>query len=64
MDEDVFNIELRKFLKQVGVTTQREIEKAARTTTLASGATLQATATITIAELNLHHVVTAEIKTG
>ncbi len=28
MDEDRFNIELRKFLKQVGVTSQRAIEKA------------------------------------
>lgn len=30
MDEDRFNMELRKFLKQVGVTSQREIEKVAR----------------------------------
>ena len=30
MDEDVFNIELRKFLKKVGVTSQREIEQAVR----------------------------------
>lgn len=30
MDEDRFNMELRKFLKHVGVTSQREIEKAAR----------------------------------
>ncbi len=28
MDEDRFNIELRKFLKLVGVTSQREIENA------------------------------------
>jgi hypothetical protein len=28
MDEDVFNLELRKFLKRFGVTAQREIEKA------------------------------------
>jgi len=26
MNPDVFNMELRKFLKQVGVTSQREIE--------------------------------------
>lgn len=64
MDEDVFNIEVRKFLKQVGVTAQREIEKAARAAGLADGATLQATATITVAGLDMHHVVTAEIKTG
>lgn len=30
MNEDVFNISLRKFLKKVGVTSQREIEKAVR----------------------------------
>ncbi len=30
MDEDKFNMELRKFLKLVGVTSQREIEKAVR----------------------------------
>jgi hypothetical protein len=30
MDEDRFNMELRKFLKQVGVTSQREVEKVAR----------------------------------
>jgi hypothetical protein len=30
MNEDVFNTSIRKFLKQVGVTSQREIEKAVR----------------------------------
>ena len=28
MNEDVLNMSLRKFLKKVGVTSQREIEKA------------------------------------
>lgn len=28
MDEEVFNLELRKFLKKFGITAQREIEKA------------------------------------
>lgn len=28
MNEDTFNMELRKFLKKVGITSQREIEKA------------------------------------
>src|SRR5262245_8257895 len=28
LDEDVFNLEIRKFLKRFGVTAQREIEKA------------------------------------
>ena len=30
MNEDRFNIAVRKFLKQVGVTSQREIESAVR----------------------------------
>ncbi len=30
MDDDVFNMEVRKFLKKVGVTAQREIEAAVR----------------------------------
>jgi hypothetical protein len=30
-DEEKFNMEVRKFLKKVGVTSQREIENAVRT---------------------------------
>ena len=30
MDEDAFNMSIRKFLKKVGVTAQREIETAVR----------------------------------
>jgi Family of unknown function (DUF6494) len=30
MNEEIFNMSLRKFLKKVGVTSQREIEKAVR----------------------------------
>lgn len=30
MNEETFNMETRKFLKKVGVTSQREIEKAVR----------------------------------
>lgn len=36
MDEDIFNMQVRKFLKNVGVTSQREIETAVRDA-LASG---------------------------
>ena len=36
MDEDTFNISIRKLLKKVGVTSQREIETAVRGA-LASG---------------------------
>jgi len=30
MNEDVFNTSLRRFLKKVGITSQREIEQAVR----------------------------------
>ena len=30
MDEDRFNMEVRKFLREVGVTSQREIERVVR----------------------------------
>ncbi len=30
MNDDIFNMALRKFLKKVGVTSQREIEAAVR----------------------------------
>ena len=30
MNEDTFNLEIRKFLKRVGINAQRDIEKAVR----------------------------------
>jgi len=30
MNEDEFNVSVRRFLKKVGITSQREIEKAVR----------------------------------
>jgi hypothetical protein len=52
VDEDVFNLELRKFLKRFGVTAQREIEKAVETALherkLAGNEILPVTATLSI----------------
>lgn len=52
MNEETFNLEIRKFLKRFGVTAQREIERAvaeARTAgTLAGNETLSARAVLTI----------------
>lgn len=31
MDQELFNLELRKFLKRFGITAQREMEKAVET---------------------------------
>ena len=68
MNEDVFNASLRKFLKQVGVTSQREIEKAVRdaidTGKLKGHEKLQAKMVLTIGGLTLSHEVNDEIELG
>jgi Family of unknown function (DUF6494) len=52
MDEEAFNMSLRKFLKKLGVTAQREIEIAVRESLdagdLSGDETLEAGATITV----------------
>ena len=52
MDEEVFNLEVRKFLKRFGVTAQREIEKAVDTAlesrSLTGNEVLKVDATLTI----------------
>jgi hypothetical protein len=66
MDEDALNQSLRKFLKTLGVTGQREIEKAVRDALdsgkLKGGETLHAKAVITLQGTELNHVVEGEIK--
>ena len=61
LDEDRLNLEIRKFLKQVGVTSQREIEKAVRSAAasgdLSGAAALDAKMTLNIPALGLEHVV-------
>jgi uncharacterized protein DUF6494 len=52
MNEEVFNLEVRKFLKKFGVTAQREIEKsvdeALKRRTLQGDEVLQVRATLTL----------------
>lgn len=68
MDEDLFNMELRKFLKTVGVTSQREIEQAVRqgleNGTVKSGDKVKVKATISIAGLDLNHEIDGTISIG
>ena len=66
MNEDVFNASLRKFLKQVGVTSQREIEKAVRAA-VASGKlkgneALPAKMTLTVGGISLTHTIDDRIE--
>jgi hypothetical protein len=63
MDQDKFNISLRKFLKQVGVTSQREIERIVRDRKLDKGK-LKVKVLLTAAGTDLNHVVEEEIDLG
>jgi hypothetical protein len=63
MDDDKFNMSLRKFLKQVGVTSQREIERIVRERGLQQGK-LKVKMVLTAAGTNLNHVVEEEIDIG
>jgi hypothetical protein len=65
MNEDRFNMDIRKFLKLVGVTSQREIENAVRAAladrTLAETALLKPKMRLSIPEIALDYVVDGEI---
>jgi uncharacterized protein DUF6494 len=68
MNEDVFNESLRRFLKKVGITSQREIEKSVRDA-IASGRLkghekLPAKMILTLGGVGLTHVVEDEIELG
>ncbi len=65
MNEDTFNVEVRKFLKEVGVTSQREIESAVRRAVgagrLKGDEKLKASACVRIESIGLDHRVEGEI---
>lgn len=68
MDDETFNLSLRKFLKTVGVNSQREIEQAVARALdegrLRGNETLPATMVLDVAGLKLHVVFDGEIKLG
>ena len=68
MNEDIFNTSLRKFLKQVGITSQREIEKAVRDAVesgrLKGNEKLPAKIVLTVGGVNLTHEISDEIELG
>ena len=61
MSED-FNMSMRKFLKQVGVTSQQAIEEGMRTANGTSGKTFTAKMVLSIDGIDLEHVVTGKIE--
>lgn len=66
MNEDVLNMSLRKYLKKVGVTSQREIEQAVRGAVDAGGLegtrSLKPSVRLTIPEIDLDVVIDGTIE--
>jgi hypothetical protein len=66
MNEDVFNASIRKFLKKLGVTAQREIEKAVRQALaehkLKGNERFPAEATVTLGGVGLSFEIKGEIE--
>ena len=65
MNEDRFNMDIRKFLKTVGVTSQREIELAVRNALtagkLSETAVLKPKMILRVPEIGLEHEIDGEI---
>jgi hypothetical protein len=65
VDEDIFNMSMRRFLKKLGVTAQREIELAVREQLeageLRGDERLEATATVAVRGLSRDVIVTGTI---
>jgi hypothetical protein len=65
MDEDRFNMSVRKFLKVVGVTSQREIEQAVRHAVdngaLKGDETLPVRVTLRLGDVGLERDITGDI---
>ena len=66
MDEDRFNMAIRKFLKTVGVTSQREIEKAIRDAVqsgkIKGNEKLSAKVVLTVGGVGLNHEVKGDLE--
>ena len=65
MDDDQFNMNIRKYLKKVGITSQREIENAVRAALdngdISGDETLGVKVTLAIGTLNLSVDIDGEI---
>ena len=61
MESEKFNLSMRKFLKQVGVTSQQKIEETVRVSDLPAGGRLKVKMVLTAEGTDLNHVVEGEI---
>jgi len=64
MDEQRFNMSMRKFLKEVGVTSQQAIERVVRDENLGGKGKLKVKMVLTGEGTGLKHVVDGEIDLG
>ena len=64
MDEQRFNMSMRKFLKEVGVTSQQAIERVVREDGLGGKGKLKVKMMLTAEDTALDHVVEGEIELG
>ena len=64
MDDDRFNQSLRRFLKEVGITSQREIERLVRERDLGGDGKLRVRMLLTAEGTDLRHQVDGEIDLG
>jgi hypothetical protein len=66
MDEKIFNLEIRKFLKNFGITAQREIEKkvgeSLNNNSINENEILEVEANLKIGKINLNHKISGNIK--
>ena len=66
MDDEILNLEIRKFLKNVGITSQREIEKKIReaieTKAIDGNENLEVEVSLNIGKINLAHKISGIIK--
>lgn len=64
MDDDRFNQSLRRFLKEVGISSQREIERLVRERDLGGEGKLRVQMVLTAEGTDLRHQVDGEIDLG
>jgi hypothetical protein len=64
MDDDRFNQSLRRFLKEVGISSQREIERLVRERGLGGEGKLRVRMVLTAEGTDLRHQVDGEIDLG
>ena len=61
MDQEKFNLSMRKFLKQVGVTSQQQIEDTVRNSDMTGKDKLKVKVVLTAEETGLNHTFEGEI---